>query len=161
MRQQIMKVSNIKLTGFSSGDKLFAFIRGFSGLKGLPNFFTQQMSLFFRYSIRQGSALVYIYDNLLMSNFKPHMLQFIKQFHDIGNEKNLLLVTEKFLFMVLTRKKLNHEVSFITIELIQFKNAAIHKIPFATPKLELMRFIGSLNFHPENIQKTRVNMKLL
>ena len=29
----------IKLTGFSSGDKLFAFIRGFYGLKGLPNFF--------------------------------------------------------------------------------------------------------------------------
>ena len=30
----------IKLTGFSSGDKLYAFIRGFYGLKGLPNFFT-------------------------------------------------------------------------------------------------------------------------
>ena len=30
----------IKLTGFSSGDKLYAFIRGFDGLKGLPNFFT-------------------------------------------------------------------------------------------------------------------------
>ena len=28
----------IKLTSFSSGDKLFAFIRGFYGLKGLPNF---------------------------------------------------------------------------------------------------------------------------
>ena len=27
----------IKLTGFSSGDKLYAFIRGFYGLKGLPN----------------------------------------------------------------------------------------------------------------------------
>ena len=29
----------IKLTGFSSGDKLYTFIRGFYGLKGLPNFF--------------------------------------------------------------------------------------------------------------------------
>ena len=28
----------IKLTGFSSVDKLYAFIRGFYGLKGLPNF---------------------------------------------------------------------------------------------------------------------------
>ena len=37
----------IKLTSFSSGDKLFAFIRGFYGLKGLPNFFTKQMSTFF------------------------------------------------------------------------------------------------------------------
>ena len=37
-----------KLTRFSSGDKLFAFIRGFYGLKGLPNFFTKQMSTFFK-----------------------------------------------------------------------------------------------------------------
>ena len=33
----------IKLTGFSSGDKLYAFIRGFYGFKGLPNFLTKQM----------------------------------------------------------------------------------------------------------------------
>ena len=32
----------IKTTGFSSGDKLYAFIRGFYGLKGLPNFSTKQ-----------------------------------------------------------------------------------------------------------------------
>ena len=37
----------IKLTGFSSGDKLYTFIRGFYGLKELPNFFTKQMSTFF------------------------------------------------------------------------------------------------------------------
>ena len=37
----------IKLTGFSSGDKLFIFIRRFYGLKGLSNFFTKQMSTFF------------------------------------------------------------------------------------------------------------------
>ena len=53
----------IKLTSFSSGDKLFAFIRGF--LKGLPNFFTKQMSTFFKTLIEQGFALVYIDDILL------------------------------------------------------------------------------------------------
>ena len=37
----------IKLTEFSCGDKLYDFIRGFYGLKGLPNFFTKQMSIFF------------------------------------------------------------------------------------------------------------------
>ena len=37
----------IKLTSFSSGDKLFAFIRGFYGLKGLPNFFYQTNVHFF------------------------------------------------------------------------------------------------------------------
>ena len=43
----------IKLTGFSSGDKLYAFIRGFYGLKGLPNFFTKQISTFFLITYRQ------------------------------------------------------------------------------------------------------------
>ena len=51
-----------KLTSFSSGDKLFAFIRDFYGLKGLPNFFTKQMSTFFKTPIEQGFALVYIDD---------------------------------------------------------------------------------------------------
>ena len=36
----------ITLTSFSSGDKLYAFIRGFYGRKGLPIFFTKQMRAF-------------------------------------------------------------------------------------------------------------------
>ena len=39
----------VNLTGFYSCDKLLAFIRGFYGLKGLPNFFTKQMSKLFHY----------------------------------------------------------------------------------------------------------------
>ena len=37
----------IKLSSFSSGDKLCAFIRSFYGLEGHPNFSTEQMSNFF------------------------------------------------------------------------------------------------------------------
>ena len=69
----------IKLTSFSSGDKLFVFIRGFYGHKGLPNFFTKQMSTFFSTLIEQGFALVYIVDILLLSDSKEHMFQFIEQ----------------------------------------------------------------------------------
>ena len=36
----------IEHTSFSSGAKLFAFIRILYGLKGLPNFFTKQISTF-------------------------------------------------------------------------------------------------------------------
>ena len=75
-----------KLTSFSSGDKLFAFIRGFYGLKGLPNFFTKQMSNFFKTLIEQGFALVYIYDILLLSDSKEHMFQLIEQLHIISTK---------------------------------------------------------------------------
>ena len=60
----------IKLTSFSSGDKFFAFIRGFYGIKGHPIFFTKQMSNFFKTLKEQGFALVYIDDNLLLPNLK-------------------------------------------------------------------------------------------
>ena len=82
----------IKLTSFSSGDKLFAFIRGFYGLKGLPNFFTKQMSSFFKTLIEQGFALVYIDDILLLSNSKEHMFQLIEQLHIISTKNNLNLL---------------------------------------------------------------------
>ena len=65
----------IKFLGFSSGDKLYAFIRGFYGLKGLPNFFTKQMSTFFRSPIDKRSALVYIDDILLLANEKQEMFE--------------------------------------------------------------------------------------
>ena len=43
----------IKLTGFSSGDKLYTFIRGFYGLKGLPIFFTRTNVNFLSTTFRQ------------------------------------------------------------------------------------------------------------
>ena len=81
----------IKLTGFSSGDKLYAFIRGFYGLKGLPNFFTKQMSTFFRSLIDKRSALVYIDDILLLANEKQEMFELIKELHTIASRENLKL----------------------------------------------------------------------
>ena len=56
----------IELTGLSSGDKLFAFKRGFFGPEGFSNLLAQNMFLFFKDMIRQGSALVYIDDILLL-----------------------------------------------------------------------------------------------
>ena len=74
----------IKIASLSSGDKLFVFIRGFYGPKGLPTFFTKQMSNFFQTLVEQGFALVYIYDILLLSNSKDHMFQLIEQLHVIS-----------------------------------------------------------------------------
>ena len=76
----------IKLTGFSCGDKLYAFIRGFFGLKGLPNFFSKQMSTFFRSLIDKRSALVYIDDILLLANEKQEMFELIKELHTIASQ---------------------------------------------------------------------------
>ena len=105
-----------KLTSFSSGDKLFAFIRGFYGLEGLPNFFTKQMSMFFKTLIEQGFVLVYIDDILLLSDSKEHMFQLIEQLHIKSTENNLKLAPEKSFFMLL-KVKLAH--STFTLNLLK------------------------------------------
>ena len=100
----------IKLTGFSSGDKLYAFIRGFYGLKGLPNFFTKQMSTFFRSLLDKRSALVCIDDILLLANEKQEMFELIKELHTIASRENLKLAPEKSFYMLLKVKFLGHEI---------------------------------------------------
>ena len=149
----------IKLTNFSSGDKLFAFIRGFNGLKGLPNFFTKQMSSFFKTLIEQGFALVYIDDILLLSDSKKRMFQLIEQLHFISTKNNLKLAPEKSFFMLLKVKFLGHEIGYNTIKPIHSKVAAIHKIPSPTGKVALMSIIGAFNFYTKFIEKTIYYLK--
>ena len=105
----------IKLTSFSSGDKFFAFKRGFYGLKGLPYFFTKQLSSFFKTLIEQGFALVYIDDISLLSDSKEYMFQLIEQLHIIST-KNLKLAPETSFFMLLKVKFLGHEIGYNTIK---------------------------------------------
>ena len=108
----------IKLTSFSSGDKLFAFIRGFYGLKGLPNFFTKQMSTFFKTLIEQGFALVYIYDILLLSDSKEYMFQLIEQLRIISTKHNLKLAPKNHISCSLKSNFL--DMKLVTIQLNQF-----------------------------------------
>ena len=148
-----------KLTSFSSGDKLYAFIRGFYGLKGLPNFFTKQMYSFFQELIDQGFALVYIDDILLLSHSKSHMLQLIEQLHQICTKQNLKIAPEKSFFMLLTVKFLGHEIGNQTIKPIYSKVDAIHNLKTPQNKRELMRFVGSMNFYSKFIHNLHINLK--
>ena len=106
----------IKLASCSSGDKFFAFLRGFYGLKGFWNFFAKQMSSFFKTLFDQGFALVYIDDILLLSNSKEHMFKLIEQLHLISTKHNLKLAPEKSVFMLLKVKLLGHEIGFNAIK---------------------------------------------
>ena len=76
----------IKLTIFSSGDKLFAFIRCFYGLKGLPIIFTQQISNVFKTLIEHGFALVYI----------DHGINTGKVFRTLHPQKSTLSIQDVF-----------------------------------------------------------------
>ena len=149
----------MNITSFSSGDKLFAFIRGFYGLKGLPNFFTKQMSSFFKTLIEQGFALVYIADILLPSNSKEHMFQLIEELHLMTTKHNLKLDPWKIIFMLLKVIFCGHEIGYNTIKPIHSKVEAIHKIPSPASKVALMSLIGAPNFYTKFIEKLHINLK--
>ena len=87
------------------------------------------------------------------------MLQVINQLHDIANNENLKLAPEKDFFMLLTVTYFGHEFGFNTIKPIQSENAASHRNPSPTTKIELMRSIGSMNFYSKLFDKLHVNMK--
>ena len=114
----------IKLTSFSSCDKLFAFIRGFYGLKGLPNFFTIQKSTFFKTLIEQGFALVYIDDILLSSDSKEHMFQLIEQLHIMSTKNNPKLAPKKSFFVLLKVKYLGNGIGYNTKKTNSLKNCS-------------------------------------
>ena len=63
--------------------------------------------------------------------------------------------------MLLTIFSLRQVNSFDTIKPIRSKKAAIHIIPTPTTKIQIMRFVGSMNFHWKFIGKPHANMKLL
>ena len=144
----------IKLTGFSSGDKLYAFIRGFYGLKGLPNIFTKQMSTFFRSLIDKRSALVYVDDILLLANEKQEMFELIKELHKIASRENLKLAPEKSFYMLLKVNFLGHEISNNTIKPIPSKIDAIKKIPSPKKRKMLCNFLAVLTFIQNSLKSS-------
>ena len=136
----------IKLTGFSSGDKLYAFIRGFYGLKGLPNFFTKQMSTFFRSLIDKRSALVYVDDILLLANEKQEMFELIKELHTIASRENLKLAPEKSFYMLLKVKFFGHEIGNNTIKPIPSKKKPLKEFHHQKKRQMLCNFLAVLTF---------------
>ena len=76
--------SNSVQSGFAGDSTGHIGPTSFYGLKGLPSFFTKQMSTFFKTLIEQGFALVYIDDIFFLSDSKEHMFQLIEQVHVIS-----------------------------------------------------------------------------
>ena len=109
--------------------------------------------------LKQGFALNYIDDILLLSNSKEHMFQLIEQLHVISTKNNLKLAPKKSFFMILKGNSLGHEIDYNTIKPIYSKIEAIHKIPSPIGKIALMSFIGALNYYTKFIEKLHFNLK--
>ena len=87
------------------------------------------------------------------------MFQLIQQLHKISLKNNLKLALEKAFFMLLKDKFLGHEIGYNTIEPIDSKIAAIHKILSPTGKIAVLSFFGALNFYTKFKEKLQIKLK--
>ena len=62
-----------KCTGIVIGNRQYTYCRGFYGLSGLPNFFSQLMALSMVPLIKTNQALTYIDDTILQTQNKAEM----------------------------------------------------------------------------------------
>ena len=124
----------IKLTSFSSGEKLFVSFEVSMVSKDSQISSQNKCQLFFKTLIEQGSALVHKAAILLLSNSKEHMFRLIEHLDLISTKHNLKLAPEKSFFMLLKVKFLGHEIGYNTIKPIHSRIAAFHKNLFTHRK---------------------------
>ena len=118
------------------------------------------MYTFFQRLIDQGFALVYIDDIFLLSHTKAHMIELIKQLHQICQKKNnFKIAPEKSFYVLLTVKFLGDEIGNQTTKPIHSKVDGIHKLKTFSSKRELIRFIGSMNLYSNFIQHLHISLK--
>ena len=88
-------------------------------------------------------------------------MQLIEQLNNFASKGDLKSAPEESIFMHLTVKIFGPGISVNTNEPLPIKILAGHKIPNPTTKIEVMTFIGSLNFYSKFIGIVHANIKLL
>ena len=131
-------------------------LEDFMNLKGYKTSLRNECFLSLKTLIELGPALVYIDNNLLLSNSKEQIFQLIEQFHVLSTKQKLKLAPEKSNFMLLKVKYLGNEIGFNTIEPRLSKVAAIHKLSPPLGKVVLMSF---LNVYTKIIETLPINLK--
>ena len=100
-----------KLTTFVIGSKQYAFLNGFYGLCGLPNFFSRIMTIHFAPLIKRKKTITYIDDTLMQAETKAELFDIIREYHAFLRSSGLKSDPEKTMFFLEKVQFLGHMVS--------------------------------------------------
>ena len=100
-----------KLFIFIFGGKQYTYTGGFSGLCGLPNFFSQMMIIQFNPLIKKKQAITYIDDTIMQSQNKNEMFTVINEYHIVLRKAGLKGALDKIFFSLKNVKFLSHVIS--------------------------------------------------
>ena len=135
-----------KLTGFIIGGKQYTYTRRFYGLRGIPNFFSQLMTIHFDPLIRKKQAITYIDDTIMQSQNKDEMFTVINEYHTLLRKAGLKAVPDKTYFFLRKAKFLGHVISPEGIQPIAKRVKDLKNLKSPQSNRDVMKILGCFGF---------------
>ena len=146
-----------KLTSFIIGGKQYTYTRGFCGLCGLPNFFSQLMTKHFDPLIRKKQAVTYIDDAIMQSQNKNEMFTVINEYHTLLRKAGLKAAPDKTFFFLKKVKFLGHVIYPDGIQPIAKRVKDLKNLKSPENKRDVMKVLGCLGFYSCYIKNLHVD----
>ena len=156
-RQVTLSPETQKLTSFIIGGKQYTYRRGFNGLCGPSNFFSQLMTVHFDPLIKKKQAITNIEDTRMQSQNKSEMFTVINEYQTLLRKAGLKAAPDKTFVFLKKIKFLGHVRSLDGIQPIakRVKDLKILKSP--ENKRDVMKILGCLGFYSCYIKKLHVD----
>ena len=149
-----------KLTSFVVGGKQYMFERGFYGSCGLPNFFSQIMTIQFAEMIATKQAITYIDDVILQAKTRVEMWKNSESFFKCLRSSGLKAAPNKSKLFLRKVQFLGHIVSDKGIQPVAERIQELKNLKSRENKNDVMRILGSLVFYSTFIKNLHVDSKL-
>ena len=146
-----------KLTSFIIGGRQYTYTRGFSGLSGLPIFFSRLMTIHFDALINKKQAITYIDYTIMQSQDKNEMFTIINEYHTLLRKAGLKVAPDKTFFFLKKVKFLGHIISLDGIQPIAKRVKDIRNLKSPECKRDVMKVLGCLGFFSCYIKNLHVD----
>ena len=146
-----------KLTSFIISGRQYTFTRGFYRLCGLPNFFSQVMTIHFDPLIRKKQAITYIDDTIMQPETRSEMFTIVKDYHTLLRKAGLKAATDKTFFYLKKVKFLGHGISPDEIQPKAKRVDALRNLKSPQSKRDVMKVMRCLGFYSCYVKNLHVD----
>ena len=148
-----------KLTSFIIGGKQYTYTRGFYGLGGLRNFFSQLMTIHFDPLIKKKLAITYIDDTIMQSQSKNEMFTVIQEHHTLLRKAGLKAAPDKTFFFLKKIKFLGHVLNPEGIQPIAKRVKVLKNFKSTESERDVMKVLRCFGFYSCYIKNLHVDSR--
>ena len=144
-------------TSFIFGGEQYTCTRGFYGLCGLPNFFSQLMTFQFDSLIRKKQAITYIDDTIMQSQTKNEMFTVMNEYNTLPRKAGFKAAPDTTFFFPKKFKFLGHVVSPERIQTFAKRVKDLKNLKSPESKRDVMKNLGCLGSYSCFFKNLRVD----